>query len=115
MANRELAVLYDCEDFWGRHVIVTRSVAEHIGRRHPEMVAFLSNACDVLRAPDLVYGRPRVNSYLFYKLGVLTGRMSNTYMAVIVRYNESSEGAVRTIYATTRPAGGDTLVHMRGR
>ena len=79
------------------------------------MTAFLGNVCDVLMAPDLVYQRPRVDSFLFYKLDVLTGKMDNTYMVVIVSYDEEEKGTVRTMYPTTRPASGDTLVHMAPR
>ena len=77
------------------------------------MVLFLDNVCGVVSMPDFVYLRRRVGSYLFYKLGVLTGKLLNTYMVAIVRYNEVGEGEVRTIYPTTRPAGGDELVYVR--
>lgn len=113
MADATSDVLFQCTDFSGRTVNLTRNVATHIGERHPEMVPFLPDVCAVLAAPDLVYQRPRVSSYLFYKLGVLAGTLSNTYMVVVVRYNEVGMGEVRTAYPTTRPANSDTLVQVR--
>jgi hypothetical protein len=113
MADPTSDVLFQCTDFSGRTVSLTRSVATHIGERHPEMVPFLRDVCAVLAAPDLVYLRPRVSSHLFYKLGILTGKLSNIYMVVIVRYNEVGEGEVRTAYPTTIPANSDTLIHVR--
>jgi hypothetical protein len=67
------------------------------------MVPFVNRTCDVLSAPNIVYYRERTASYLFYKLGVPTGKFANTYMVVVVSYNESGEGQVKTMYPTTRP------------
>jgi len=108
-----LNVVFQCTDFSGRTVHLTQRVATHIGERHPEMVPFLHDVCAVLATPDLVYRRPRVSSYLFYKLGVLTDPLSNTYMVVVVRYNEIGMGEVRTVYPTTSPANGDILMQVR--
>lgn len=115
MTDSERDVLVSCPDFAGRQVNLTRDVADHVKARHPEVKPFLQHICEVLESPDLVYLRYRVNSYLFYKLGVLRGRLSNTYMVAVVRYNEAREGEVRTVYPTTRPAGGDMLVHISPR
>ncbi len=76
------------------------------------MVAHLDKICDVLRSPNFVYFRERTNSYLFYKLGILLGSIANNYMVVIVGYDISEEGFVKTAYSTGRPAYGDTLVHV---
>ena len=115
MDDNERPALHRCVDFSGRNVLVTQSVATHIRRRHPEMIPFLDDVCEVLRAPDFVYRRARVGSHLFYKLGVLSGKLARTYIVVIVRYNEADEGTVRTMYPTTRPATGDDLVHIGER
>ena len=102
-----------CSDFLGRDVHLGFNAANHIAQRHPEMASFLDRICDVLTTPDLVYRRPRVGSNLFYKLGVLTGTLANTYMVVVVRYNEKGSGEVRTAYPTTRPVDRDELIHIR--
>lgn len=107
------SILANCTDFSGRRVYLTQRVANHIQERHREMAPFLARVCDVLSVPDFVYLRLRTDSYLFYKLDVLTGKLVNTYMVAIVRYNEVGEGEVRTVYPTTRPASGDELVHLR--
>lgn len=92
---------------------LTRTAADHIRSRHPEIAPFLEKVRDVLETPDFVYLRERSNTHLFYKLGTLTGKLANTYMVVIVRYNESGDGEVRTVYPTTRVASGDTLLYLR--
>ena len=114
MTQPDPDVWIECTDFARRQVYLTRTVAEHIRRRHPEMIPFLERICDVLEQPDLVYERTRVNSTLFYKLEVLTGRLANTYMVAVVRYNEEV-GQIRTVYPTTSPASGDSLLHVRPR
>ena len=100
-------------DFTGQRIYLDPTVLEHIEARHPEMAGFLNRIHEAVREPDFVYFRPRTHVYLFYKLGVLNGKLANTYMVIIVRYNELGEGGVRTVYPTTQPATGDTLVHVR--
>ena len=73
MEQPPTAIFAHCPDRFGRDVVLSRNVGDHIGRRHPEMTSFLGNVCDVLAEPDLVYHRPEVPSYLFYKLGILQG------------------------------------------
>lgn len=115
MADRGPDSWDECIDFAGRSVSFSRRVVEHTEERHPEITGFLEYVCQVLVDPDFVYERTRVHSLLFYRLGVLTGRASNTCMVVVVRYNEADEGEVRTVYPTTRPASGDRLTHLRTR
>lgn len=105
----------NCVDWSGRPVTLAQNIAQHIAIRHPEMISFLQRTCDVLAAPDFVYFRERTDSYLFYRLGILDGRLYNTYMVVIVRYGAEDHGTVRTIYPTTQPASGDTLCDVRPR
>lgn len=104
----------ECIDHEGRRVIVTEAVATHVSQRHVEMMIHLEKICDVLKTPDLVYFRKRTDSYIFYKLGVLSGSMSRNYMVVIAKYDENGEGLVRTTFSTGKPANGDMLVHMAG-
>ena len=115
MTGQTQDVMTECTDFAGRRVYLSVVVAEHIGRRHPEMGPFLGYICEVLERPDFVYERARVPSYLYYRLGILTGRLSNTYLVAVVRYNDANEGVVRTMYPTTQPASGDTLSYVRPR
>ena len=84
-------------DYIGRRINLDPTVVEHIEARHPEMSGYLSRTGDVLGEPDFVYFRHRTSSYLFYKLGVSTGKLANTYMVVVVRYNELGEGKVRRL------------------
>ena len=105
-----------CTDYRSRQVTVPQEVIEHIRTRHPEMEPHSGKLCEVLRNPDFVYFRERTNSYLFYKLRVLSGRIANNYMVVIVQYNRDDEGLLKTAYSTGRPAYGDSLVYAtRGR
>ncbi len=113
MTNTTQDIAENCIDYSGRRVHLTQRFADHIRIRHPEMISFLQYICDVLMAPDFVYLRSRVNTHLYYKLGILTGKLSNTYMVVIVRYNDDGDGEVRTVYPTTRPASRDTLLSIR--
>ena len=115
MVNFEPDDLFTCTDFAQRRVTLSRAVADHVKARHPDIVPFLERVCDVLDTPDFAFHRSRVNSHLFYRLGVLSGRLANTCMVVIVRYNEEGEGQVRTVYPTTQPARGDTLLYVRPR
>jgi hypothetical protein len=115
MTDNEANIVVGCVDFAHRTVRLTADVAAHVGARHPEVELFLPHICGVLEARDFVYHRLRVNSYLLYKLGMLTGRLANTYMVVVVRYNEQGQGEVRTVYPTTQPARGDTLRYIRPR
>ena len=115
MSPRGADNLVECSDFTGRRVYLSLGVAQHIKERHPEITEFLEYICDVLAEPDFVYQRLRVHSLLFYRLGVLTGRLANTYMVAVVRYNGIDVGEVRTVYPTTRPASGDSLIHVRPR
>ena len=105
----------DCLDCWGQSVSVGQDLFGHVALRHPEMEPFLTRICEVLEAPDFIYTRPRTQSYLFYKLGILTGRLYNTYMVGIVRYGLIGEATVRTVYPTTQPARGDLLSFVRPR
>ena len=114
MADAPGGGLAECTDIWAYPVTLTLSRADHIRSGHPEIGSFLPRVCDVLSEPNLVYLRPRVGSYLFYRLGILAGRLAGAYMVVVVRYNESG-GSGRTFYATTRPATGDSLVYMDPR
>lgn len=115
MTGDESTIALDCIDFAQRTVDLTVDVADHVVARHPEVKSFLQHICEVLEAPDFVYHRLRVNSYMFYKLGMLAGRLANTYMVVVVRYNEEGRGLVRTVDPTTQPARGDTLMYVRPR
>jgi len=101
-----------CVDYQHRDVSVPADVAAHVAQRHKEIEEHLPKLCDALAAPNLVYFRERTNSHIFYKLCILTGRLSRNYMVVIVRYS-GSHGMVRTAYSTGRPATGDTLVYAR--
>jgi len=112
MAETTPDVFVYCIDYLGRPVYLTQNTTNHIQKRHPEITPFLDKICDALAAPNFVYHRPRVSSFLFYRLGVLTGKLSNTYMVVIVRYNEVGDGDIKTVYATTHPASDDTLIHI---
>ena len=100
-----------CVDYRGRSVSIPPEVAGHVVRRHPEMRGQLDKICDVLNSPTLVYFRQRTDSYLFYKLGVLSGRVANNYMVVVVRYLDTGN-LVKTAYSTGRPASGDSLTFM---
>jgi hypothetical protein len=104
----------NCPDYLGRQVIISQSVIEHIEERHPEMVAHWDKLCEVLRSPDFVYYRQRTNSFLFYKLRVLTGKIANNYMLAIVRYDERGEGFLKTSYSTGLPAYREALVYAAG-
>ena len=112
MQNAQPDLPLECSDYSGRTIRLDSDTIEHITLRHPEMTEFLSRICDVALSPDFVYYRQRTNSYLFYRLGLLTGRLANTYMVVIIRYNDLDDGEGRTVYPTTSPARGDVLIHM---
>ena len=99
----------ECTDYDGRRVALTRRTVVHVEGRHLEMVRFLNRTCDVLGAPNLVCYRKRTDSHLYYKLGVLTGKLSNTYMVVVVRYNQT-RGASQNAVWTTRPADDELRV-----
>ena len=105
----------NCADWLGRSVTLDQNTTDHVATRHPEMVPYLGLVCDVLTMPDFVYFRERTQAHLFYKLGILDGRLYNTYMVVIVRYEAGGRGIVRTVYPTTQPARGDTLMYVRPR
>ena len=101
--------LLSCTDLAGRSIYLTVEVAEHIRVHHPEIVRFLDRTCEALEQPDFV-----VPTYSLRRLqGLLTGRIATAYMVVVVRYNESGDGVVRTVYPTTRPATGDRLIYAR--
>ena len=101
-----------CTDYRGRHVAFPNTVVVHVRNRHPEMSPHLDKVCEVLAEPNLVYFRERTNSRWFYQLGVLSGRLSQNYMVVIVRYDVSGDGVVRTAFSTGRPAYGDALEYL---
>lgn len=105
--------LLSCTDLAGRSIYSTVEVAEHIRVHHPEIVRFLDRTCEALEQPDFVYQRIRSGALLYYRQGLLTGRIATAYMVVVVRYNESGDGVVRTVYPTTRPATGDRLIYAR--
>ena len=102
-----------CRDFAGRSVYLTVEVAEHVRVRHPEIVGFLDRTCEALEQPDFVYERIRSGAFLYYRQGLLTGRIATAFMVVVVQYNESGDGVVRTVYPTRRPATGDRLILAR--
>lgn len=101
-----------CVDYRGRTVSVPAEVAYHVVQRHPEMKGHLGKICEVLNSPTLVYFRERTDSYIYYKLGVLSGRVANNYMVVVVIYL-STGNLVKTVYSTGRPASGDSLAFMQ--
>ena len=103
-----------CIDYRGRSVLVPLDVAAHVAQRHKEIEEHLGKICDVLESPDAVYFRERTDSYFFYKLGVLSGKLAQNYMVVIVKYSGAS-GVVRTAYSTSRPATGDSLIYVQRR
>jgi len=102
----------NCVDWSGRPVTLSQNTVDHIAIRHVEMAPFLRRTCDVLETPGLVHFRSRTQSYLFYKLGILDGRLYNTYMVVIVAYDQENNGTVSTAYPTTRPARGDIPIRL---
>ncbi len=78
------------------------------------MLPYIAKVCEALQEPDLVYERTTARVRLYYKLGMLTGRLRRTYVVVLVRYDLRPQ-EVRTMYPSTRPAASDTLIYMRGR
>ena len=68
-----------CVDYQHRDVSVPADVAAHVAQRHQEIEEHLHRLCDALATPNLVYFRERSRSHLFYKLGILTGRLSRNY------------------------------------
>ena len=84
MQNAQPDLPLECSDYSGLTVRVDSDAIEHISLRHPEMTEFINRICDVVLSPDFVYYRERTNYFLFYRLGLLTGRLANTYMVVII-------------------------------
>ena len=110
----EMNIPTACVDYRDCQVLVPPAVITHVSNRHPEMRDHLERICEVLGTPNFVYFRQRNDSYLFYKLGVLSGSISRNYLVIIVRYG-GGNGLVKTLYSTGRPAYGDQLVYMAER
>ena len=106
----------NCKDYAGRWVMFPRDRLDHVGRRHPEILTYVDNICDALEDPDSVWVRRRSNgdSHLYCKLGITSGRLTGTYLVVVVSFNDQDEGQVKTVYASSRLPQGE-MIHMRRR
>ena len=67
------------------------------------MEAYLDEVCHVLAVPDLVYSHVRTKTHWYYKLGVCRDREAETYMLVIVGYNDEGVRWVKTCHAILNP------------
>lgn len=104
----------ECTDYLQRRVIFPPNRLDHVAQRHPEVIPYIDSICDVLSAPDSVWAEYRSNgdSYLYCKLGITLGRLTGTYLVVVVSFNDQDEGLVKTVYASSRLPKGE-MIHMR--
>lgn len=105
-------LVFEVEDRDGNVVQLTQSRWDlHIAVRHPEIMHYLSEIQEVIRNPAIIT-LDEGGAHHLSKRSAVGGRYSNTYLDVVVKYNEISgtlRGNVLTVFFNARSPKGELL------
>lgn len=107
-------ILWTVTDPRGLVVTLTEDTWEHAVRRHGEIADYLEQARLAVEMPDEIYYDPKSTEsrttgakvYWYLKTGLLTGKLAEDYMAVVVKVvveEGDSKGYVSTALPIDKP------------